>query len=130
MLMENKGGDKDVISSTPEQSEQSFFGAVEKFPPNIEMPEVNMEQSSEQTADMAPSMPPAAPLQTEQQTVVKNTIPDIERNAEHIPKPYMKLVKQESDRLKKFPKEQQDAVIEFKRDYLKKAFDRTVGKAA
>lgn len=128
MLMENKGGKNEVISVTPEQAEQNFFGAVEKFPPNTEMPTVNAEDILEQqgTTEMPPEMPNEYP----QLTVVKNTMPVVERNAEQIPKQYLKIVEDAANELKAQPYELQSKVIEFKKDYLHQAFGRELGESA
>ncbi|MFV0485107.1 MAG: hypothetical protein ACK5MU_02690 [Candidatus Saccharimonadales bacterium] len=126
--MENKGGKNEVIPAAPEQAEQSYFGAVEQFPPNIEMPQVEAMGAPEQqgAAQMPPDLPDAAP----ELTVVKNTMPLVERNAEQMPKQYVKIVEDTAKELKARPFELQNRVIELKKDYIRQAFDRELGKTA
>lgn len=128
MLMENKGGKNEVAPAAPEQAEQSYFGAVEQFPPNVEMPQVETETTAEQP-DLT-AMPPEITETAPELNVVKNNAPVVERNAEQMPKQYVKFVEDTTRELKSHPHKLQAKVIELKANYIRQAFDREIGNAA
>ena len=126
--MENKGGKNEARPAMQEQAEQRYFGAVEKFPSEMEMPQVETE-----TIPQQPEVTPVAHEITRDHfdmDVVENTMPVVERNAEQMPKPYVKIVEDTAKELKTQPYKLQNKVIEFKKDYLRQAFGRELGKVA
>lgn len=127
--MENNGGRIETSSNIPEQSEQAFFGAVEKFPPeDIDTQEISTEPLPDQPTTA--SLPPETLGITSEQDVVKNTMPEVERNAEQMSKSYLKVIVDGVDQLKGKPYDLQRFKTEHEKNYIRQAFGREIGKAA
>ncbi|MDR3298033.1 MAG: hypothetical protein LBT19_01495 [Candidatus Nomurabacteria bacterium] len=127
--MDNKGGSNETLPVEPIRGEQVNFGAIEQFPVSTELGEIKTPRASEQPQAIG-TMPPELPQPENESDVVKNTIPEVGRNAEQISKQYASHVISIVKKNSKDPHELQAQVDELKRQYLANAFGRTLGEAA
>ena len=124
--MENKGyfGERDTGEF--EHVERPDWGSLEVFPERKIEAEVDYESGQDELEILASS--------TTRKDESKNDTERgegvdvrVERNAESIPKAYVKEIAKIEDTLKDDPAALQERISDLKRDYIRQAFDRELG---
>lgn len=129
MLMENKANSIERDLGKVELEERPIFGAVETMPSDEQVAELSGSVERKEQ-EVAMELPPELPRLEEMEDVSVSVAPEVTRDAEHMPKKYATYVIEIAKRLSKDPYALQQEVSKLKWDYMKKAFDRDLGKGS
>jgi len=128
--MENEGGGaRETVAGVPEVVDRGDFGAVDG---ELGKPtEKKLERPVEMAAGAGPVVLPQVSLATDGPSddvgAQDGTAPDVDRDAERMPKEYARHLVEIMRRYKREPNKLQSSVTSLKWDYMSKAFGRKLG---
>jgi len=124
--MENDGGAKEVVVGVPESVGEVAFGATEMEASNGERLEMPIALTNEKVSVALPP-PRLVANGTDDAGMQDSSAPEVNRDAERMPKEYAKHLVEIIRKYKKEPSELQRSVTSLKWDYMSKAFGRKLG---
>ena len=124
--MENDGGAKEAVVEAPGSVGEVAFGATEMETSNGERLEIPAVSTNEKVSVILPP-PILAASSVDDASVQDGSAPEVNRDAERMPKEYAKHLVEIIRKYKKEPSELQRSVTSLKWDYMSKAFGRKLG---
>jgi len=123
--MENEGGTKEVVVGAPESAGEVAFGVAETELTS-EKNERLIVPTNEKVSTVLPP-PVLAMSDTDDDGTQDDEAPEVDKDAERMPKEYAKHLVEIMRKYKKEPNKLQRSVTNLKWDYMSKAFGRKLG---